>query len=81
MGATNVVNAANAAAVWTADHAAAKNDAAAADVDDGTVAANAIRGAAQYAAGITTNIHDDAKTAVWHAKSLWANLLRGRGGF
>ena len=58
-----------------------EDDAAAADVDDGTVAANAARGAAQYVAGITTNEHDDAKTAVWHAKSLWANLLRGRGGF
>ena len=63
------------AAVGTAD------DATAADADDGVAAANTARGTARYAAGTTTNEHDDATTAVWHAKSVLANLLTGRGGF
>ena len=56
-------------------------DEAAADAADSEPAANATRGAAWYADGATANEHDDASTAVWHAKSVWENLLTGRGGF
>ena len=60
---------------------AAENDTAAANADDGSAAANATSGTVRRAARTTANEHDDSSTTVWHAESVRANLLTGRGGF
>ena len=60
------------------DHVTA-DDAAAADADNDTAAANSTRGAAWHSARTTENEHDDASTTVWHAESVWGKSSDGEG--